>query len=63
MARPQWCKFWTRRRQQENALTGDLVDGQSQQFQRSRIDPVQIFEHHQHRLLHGELIQLPKERI
>jgi hypothetical protein len=50
------------RRQQENPLTGDLVDGQRQKFQRRRIDPVQILKDHHHRLLYGELIQLAKER-
>ena len=40
----------------------DLVDGERQQLQRRRVDPVQILERHQHRLARGEPGQLADQR-
>src|SRR5262249_29499443 len=49
--RPRGCH-------QQDALIPDLLNGQGQQFQRCRIDPVEILVKHQDRLTYRQALQL-----
>jgi hypothetical protein len=50
---PGWLEAGTGRRQQQQVGRGHLVDQQSQQFKRGRIQPMQVFHHEQDRLARG----------
>ena len=52
--RPGRAEVRTKGAQRQDAGRGALIDQEAEQFQRGRIDPVQIFHHKEHRLLRGD---------
>jgi hypothetical protein len=47
---------------QQHRQLGDLLDRKVEQLVRSRIDPMQILEDHQYRLLPRQHLELPQQR-
>ena len=60
---PWRLKLGAEHRQQQHRPVRDPLYHAVQQFARTRIDPVKVIEHHQHRLLPRKTFNLPQQRL
>ena len=60
---PRRLKLGAEHRQQQHRPVRDPLYHAVQQFARTRVDPVKVIEHHQHRLLPRKTFNLPQQRL
>ena len=60
---PGRLELGAERREQQHRPMRDPLDRAVQQFARARIDPVDVLEHHQHRLPLRQALDLPQQRL
>ena len=60
---PRRLKLGAEHCQQQHRPVRDPLDHAVQQFARTRVDPVKVIEHHQHRLLPRKTFNLPQQRL
>ena len=60
---PRRLKFGAEHGQQQHRPVRDPLYHAVQQFARTRVDPVKVIEHHQHRLLPRKTFNLPQQRL
>jgi hypothetical protein len=63
LAAPRWMELGPKRRNEQNRQLLDAREREIEQLARGRVDPVQIFENHEHRLLSGENFEPANEKI
>jgi len=63
LAGPGWLKLGAERHDQQHWQAADSLDGEVEQLERGRVDPVRVLEDHQHWLLVRQTFELTQQRL